>query len=122
MTTSTGVCHGCKQLKELVYTDELDREYCKRCNADLPVPSEVLGLEYLMASVPYEEGDRVECRTAGVIFDGIGIVQDISFEIARGGGTPIFPSFLVKIDEPATESSPEQGWYHEICLFPAGKS
>ena len=74
-------------------------------------------MEYLLATVPYQEGDRVECRTAGVIFDGIGTVQDVSFEVERGGGTPIFPAFLVKIDEPANDDSPEEGWYTEVCLF-----
>lgn len=112
----TGVCQSCKQLAEIVHTDDLGLEYCALCTADLPKPSEVLGLEYLLANPPYAQGDRVECRTAGQIYDGVGIVQDISFEIERGGGTLLYPAFLVTIDEPANEHSPAQAFYTEPCL------
>lgn len=119
---SVSVCHGCKQLAELVYTDELDRQYCATCTGGLSITSEELGLQYLLASVPYKEGDRVQCRTAGKIYDGIGTVQKVSFDVEDGGGTPIFPAFLVKIDEPADENSPTEGYYHEICLTRVSES
>jgi hypothetical protein len=75
----------------------------------------MLGLQYLMTTVPFKEGDRVQCRTGGVIFDGVGTVQEVSFDLEHGG-TLIFPMFRVSIDEPADELSPAEGWYSEICL------
>jgi hypothetical protein len=110
------VCRGCKQLAEIVHTDELGLEYCASCAADLPKPPEIAGLEFLLATIPYVKGDRVECRTAGVMYDGIGTVQEISFEIERGGGTLVHPAFLVAIDEPANENSPAEAYYTEACL------
>ena len=110
------VCRGCKHLRPIVHVDDMGLEYCAECTASLPKPVEVAGLEFLLASIPYTKGDRVECRTAGVMYDGVGTVEEISFEIERGGGTPIYPAFLVKIDEPANDQSPAEGWYHEPCL------
>lgn len=110
------VCRGCKHLRPIVHTDELGMEYCAECAADLPKPSEVAGLEFLLASIPYGKGDRVECRTAGTMYDGAGEVTDVSFQVERGGGTLVYPAFLVKIDEPANEHSPAEAWYTETCL------
>ena len=111
-----GVCRGCKQLAEIVHTSNLGLDYCAQCTADLPKPPEIAGLEFLLASVPFVKGDKVECRVAGEMYDGIGTVQDVSFEVERGGGTLIFPAFLVKIEEPANEDSPSEGWYFEPGL------
>lgn len=109
------VCQGCKQLAEIAHTDSLGLGYCARCAKDIPVPSETLGLEYLIANPPFVAGDRVECRTGGEIYDGVGTVQEMSFDFEHGG-TLIYPAFRVVIDEPANEHSPKEGWWTEVCL------
>ena len=109
------VCQGCKQLAEIVHTDSLGLDYCAQCAKDIPVPGETLAVEYLLANPAFVNGDRVECRTAGEIFDGVGTVMEMSFDIEHGG-TLIYPAFRVVIDEPVNEHSPKEGWYTEICL------
>jgi hypothetical protein len=114
------VCQGCKQLAEIAHTDSLGLGYCARCAKDIPIQSETLGLEYLIANPPFFPGDRVECRTGGEIFDGVGTVQEMSFDFEHGG-TLIYPAFRVTIDEPANEHSPVEGWWTEVCLKKVGK-
>jgi hypothetical protein len=72
-------------------------------------------LEFLVDTVPFEIGDTVECRTAGVIFDGIGVIDDISME-PQHFGTPVYPSFHVKLTEKAYPEAPDELWYMEMQL------
>jgi hypothetical protein len=72
-------------------------------------------LEFLAATVPYEVGDRVSCKTAAQVYDGIGHVIKVSFD-PLDLASPVHPMFLVAIDEPAYEEVPDQVWYSEICL------
>lgn len=111
----TGVCRGCKFLAEIVYTNDLGLGYCARCARDFAPPPEVSALDFLISNPPFHPGDRVECRTGGEIYDGVGIVAEMSFDFEHGG-TLIYPAFRVTIDEPANEHSPAEGWYTEICL------
>lgn len=115
------VCRGCKKLKELVYTDDFGLRYCAECAELKPKKPETLGLEFLLATIPFGRGDRVECRTGAVTYDGVGTVQEVSFNIEHGG-TLVFPAFRVEIDEPANEHSPDEGWYTETCLKKVSKS
>jgi len=110
-----GLCESCKELKEIAYTDPVGREYCTGCFSELPIPTATRILEYLMLTIPFRIGDRVECRTAGALFDGVGTIDDISIEL-ENFGTPTYPSFHVTIDEKAYPEAPDSLWYMESQL------
>jgi hypothetical protein len=112
MTQATGLCEGCHELKSIAYTDPVGREYCPTC---LPNPTPFRLLAFLLATIPFQIGDRVECRTAGVLYDGIGVIDDISVE-PHNFGTPVYPSFHVRIEEPAYPEAPKELWYMEAQL------
>lgn len=114
-TVTQGLCEVCKELKETAYTDPVGREYCGGCFSTLPVPTASRIVEYLMLTIPFQVGDRVECRTAGVLFDGVGNIDEISIE-PENFGTPAYPSFHVTIDDKAYEDAPDELWYMETQL------
>jgi hypothetical protein len=109
------LCEVCKELKELAYTDPVGREYCLDCFSTLPIPTASRIVEYLMLTIPFAIGDRVECRTAGVLYDGIGVIEDISIELEHYG-TPTFPSFKVHLTEKAYPECPDYVYYMESQL------
>ncbi len=109
------LCFGCRELAEIAYVDPVDRGMCANCVAEQPIGSVVRAMQFLSLTIPFKVGDRVEARTAGEIYDGIGTVTEVHFDLEHGG-TPIYPSFRVVIDEPADELAPEQGLYTECCL------
>jgi hypothetical protein len=110
-----GLCEVCKELKETAYTDPVGREYCTDCFSVLPIPTASRIIEYLMLTIPFKVGDRVECRTAGVLLDGVGNIDEISIEPEKFG-TPAYPSFNVVIDDPAYPEAPKSCWYMETQL------
>lgn len=114
------MCWNCKRVEEVLpLSDELGRSVCASCTAaPAALPPELLGLAYLQATIPYRPGDRVHATTGGEVYDGVGTVLEVSEEL-RHGGSPVYPSFLVRIDEPANPDAPETGWYTEPCLRPA---
>ena len=71
--------------------------------------------EFLALTIPFQVGDRVECRTAGRLYDGIGTVQEASTDPANYG-TPVYPSFRVAITDKAYPTAPDEIWYTEACL------
>ena len=108
------LCASCKQMRNSAGTyDDLD--YCQECIGMVPIQSEVFGLAYLLATIPFHVGDKVECRTAGELYDGIGIVQEIDTNF-KMGGTPVFPAFRVKFNEKSEVTLPDELWYTECCL------
>jgi hypothetical protein len=111
----TGLCESCKELRPVAYTDPVGREYCTGCFAELPVPTVERVVSYLMLTIPFQIGDRVEARTAGVLLDGVGTIKDISID-PENFGTPAYPSFLVEIEEKAYPTAPESRWYMERQL------
>lgn len=111
----TAVCRGCKRLAEVAYTNDLGLNYCPRCAPDVAPRPELSALDFLLANPPFHPGDRVECRTGGEIYDGVGTVAEMSYDFEHGG-TVVYPAFRVTIDEPVNEHSPVEGWYTEICL------
>jgi hypothetical protein len=116
--TKTGLCESCKQLKEIAFTDAYDREFCAQCHAQASAAQEATLFwmySYLMATIPFGVGDKVECRTAGVLYDGIGVIDEVSFEPEKYG-TPVYPSFHVRIEEKAYPEAPDALWYPETCL------
>jgi hypothetical protein len=54
-----------------------------------------------------------------MLFDGVGVVDEISTDLAHFG-TPVFPSFHVLIDQPAYPEAPASLWYTEVCLKKVG--
>lgn len=115
LPTRKGLCESCRELKPVAWTDALEREYCEQCLTALPAPGPSRIMEYLAVTVPFEVGDRVECRTAGALYDGIGTVDEISTEL-ENFGTPVYPSFHVKLEEKAYPEAPDELWYTEVCL------
>jgi hypothetical protein len=110
-----GLCESCRELKDVVYTDPIGREYCGDCFAGLPVPTPNRLLDFLTATIPFHIGDRVECRTAGALYDGIGTIDEVSFD-PRNWGTPVYPSFHVTITDKAYDEAPDDLWYLEAQL------
>lgn len=109
------LCWNCKLPAEPpLLVDDLARVLCANCQHSDYHP-ELLGLAYLQATIPYKAGDRVHASTAGEVYDGIGTVREVSTEL-RHGGSPVHPSFLVEIDDPANPDAPDKGWYTEPCL------
>lgn len=97
-----------------VYVDDLDRAWCASCANEMPT-TPIQMLEYLMHTIPFEVGDRVECRTGGVLYDGVGVIQEMSIE-PRNFGTPVHPSFRVRIEDKAYPDAPDECWYMEPQL------
>lgn len=110
------LCTGCKKPKELVaVSEETGIGFCVDCSAWQDPAIEDIAIEYLQATVPFAVGDLVECRTAGVLYDGVGVIIDVSTDL-RVGGTPVYPAFQVEMKEKAYDEVPDTLWYLEVCL------
>lgn len=113
MTVS--LCCTCKGVRDIVYVDSIDRQYCNDCVAfRLPSQSEAL-MSFLSSTVPYQIGDVVSCKTAGIVYDGIGHVVEVSFD-PKDLASPVVPMFRVAMDEKAYEQVPDEIWFSETCL------
>ena len=122
--TKTGVCESCRKLKPVAWTDTLERDYCPECVEmfqQAMQPRSSWMMTYLMATIPFQVGDRVRCYTAGALYDGIGTIDEISFEPEKYG-TPVYPSFHVVIEEKAYPEAPDALYYTETCLHKAEES
>jgi hypothetical protein len=108
------LCQGCKTIREITWTDEADRQFCAEC-AVIPSSQDMALLAFLAATVPFKEGDEVDCWTGGQVFDGTGHVVEVSFD-PKDLASPVVPMFRVAIDEPAYEQVPDEIWYSEVCL------
>lgn len=115
MTDTLGLCESCRELKVVAWTDPVGREYCLDCAAALPVATPYRILDYLAHTIPFQVGDRVECRTAGTLYDGIGTIDEISMDPEKFG-TPVYPSFRATITDKAYPEAPDEMWYTEVCL------
>ncbi|ACH62319.1 gp87 [Mycobacterium phage Rizal] len=115
------LCFGCKGFKEIVHTESgTGHPYCQECALMQPPTSDEWALVLLNApwspfSAPFRPGDKVEARTAGQIFDGVGEVVDMSVSLEHGG-TPVYPTFKVVLTEKAHDLAPDEAWYTECCL------
>lgn len=109
-------CWGCKSPKEIYYTEEETlRSFCADCVTTIPPSSDEMRLMYLLLTIPFKVGDRVEARTAATVFDGVGVVEDVSTSLEHGG-TVVYPSFLVRLETKEHDKAPDSAWYTEICL------
>jgi hypothetical protein len=111
----TKLCFGCKELREIAYADPVDRGYCAECVQSINFGSVARAMQFLSLTIPFAVGDRVQAYTGGELYDGVGTVTEIFFDLEHGG-TPVYPSFRVVIDEPADENAPDEALYTEICL------
>ena len=111
----SGLCETCRELKDVAHTDELGREYCAECLASNPDYSIPFMFAYLVATIPFHVGDKVEARTAGALFDGVGVIDKVSVNLSDWG-TPVYPSFHVVIEDKAYPEAPDDLWYTESCL------
>lgn len=109
------VCWGCHRPKEIVHTDPLGRRFCQACMVIVGLGGgETAGREFLLVTVPYEKGDRVDCRLAGERYDGRGTITTVSMDL-KDGGTPVNPIFHVAFDGGEPEAKTD-GWYCEADL------
>jgi hypothetical protein len=109
------LCASCKQLTDSAITHE-GFHYCKECMDSMPVEQpELYGLAFLLATIPFHVGDKVECRTAGQLYDGVGTVAEVDTEL-KMGGTPVYPAFRVHLEQKAEDFLPDELWYTECCL------
>ena len=115
----TELCEFCQDLKPVAHTDSVGRTWCAECYELLWTPGEDI-MGFLGATIPFQVGDRVECRTAGRLYDGIGTVQEVSTDPANYG-TPVYPSFRVAITDKAYPTAPDEIWYTEKCLVKLDK-
>ena len=115
----TELCEFCQDLKPVAYTDSVGRTWCAECYEMLTQGQSPIW-EFLALTIPFQVGDRVECRTAGRLYDGIGTVQEISTDPANYG-TPVYPSFRVAITDKAYPTAPDEIWYTEKCLVKLDK-
>lgn len=116
------ICTRCKQTREIVLSEEgTNLAYCQNCADWQPLSFEEQSIAFLLMTVPFHIGERVECRTAGQLYDGIGVVEEISFDL-KNGGTPVYPAFRVRFEEKAYEEMSNEQWYCEICLTHYEKS
>jgi hypothetical protein len=109
------LCWICKGVREIVYTDSVERQYCRNCVALLPASQSDMLMSFLSATVPYRVGDIVSCKTAGQVYDGIGHVVEVSFD-PKDLASPVVPMFRVAMDEKAYSQVPDEIWFSEICL------
>lgn len=120
------LCQGCKlpRATERVHP-ETGLPYCSDCSGALPWSLEDLAMFLLTVpgspvGPPFKPGDAVECRAAGVAYEGVGVVREVSMDLAHGG-TPLYPMFRVELTEKAGPSSPDEAWYAEVSLSPVGR-
>lgn len=109
-------CWGCKARKEITYVEEeTGREFCYECMLALPPTNDELRRIFLMLTIPFKVGDRVEARTGATLYDGVGVVTEISTSLEHGG-TVVYPTFLVKMEQKAYSEVPDEMWMTEVCL------
>jgi len=115
------LCGVCKSFREIVWKEDgTNRPYCEPCLSQLPLSSDEWAFILLTApwspfGPPFKQGDVVECRTAGQIYDGVGTVHEMDVELEHGG-TPIYPTWRVVLSTKAHENAPDERWYTENCL------
>jgi hypothetical protein len=126
MTNS--LCYGCKTFKEVAYIQPgTDHGFCVSCRWDQPITLEDVALFLLTTpgspiGPPFAVGDVVEARVAGILYDGIGTIAEMSMTLERGAGTPVYPTFRVVFTEKAdTHDVPDECFYPENCLTPVKK-
>ena len=121
------LCGVCKSFTDIVWhEDGTNRPYCQECLNQLPLSSDEWAFILLTApwspvGPPFKAGDVVECRTAGLIYDGVGTVEEMDMTLAHGG-TPVYPTWRVVLSTKAHDKAPDEAWYTEVCLTRVNQS
>ncbi len=112
------LCAVCK--RNLVEVeDNSTEERCVNCIDNTQIPSDIMARVILANTVRFRVGDIVECRTAGVLYDGVGEILWVSTDL-KDGGTPVYPAFRVALRDKAYEGVPDEVTYTECCLTRSG--
>lgn len=115
------ICYGCKLPQEHVYVHpDTGQGFCMTCARGMPVnPMEwallLLTTPGSVVGPPFLPGDVVECRRAATVYEGVGVVQEMSMSLQHGG-TPLYPMFRVTLTEKAADEVPDEAWYAEVSL------
>jgi hypothetical protein len=124
MASASDLCDGCKTYQEIVYHEEGTlRAFCRACAIQLPPSSEELAQLFLDLTLPFKVGDKVLARQVMACdgreiefrIEGTGQVIEVSTDLAHGG-TPVYPTFCVRIDEKDSDEAPDEAWYCEMNL------
>lgn len=110
-----GLCTNCKGFRDLAYTDEAERSYCLDCLGLLPEAQMMALVSFLYATVPFSEGDKVSVKAVGEIYEGIGVVIEVSFS-PEDLASPVVPMFHVVFEDKARDDVPDDSWFPEVCL------
>ncbi len=122
------LCYGCKNFREIAYTDVIKNPFCEDCSTLQPFTSDEWAMVLLTHPAspygpPFRPGDKVEARqviasdgrNTEFRFEGVGQVAQVSMSIEHGA-TPVYPTFRVVINEKAHDEAPDEFWYPEACL------
>lgn len=113
---TVAVCQLCKGVRELVTYDETIRQgRCADCVGTMPLDSRQAAALFLMATIPFKVGDRVEVRLAGELYEGVGVVREVSTDLEHGA-TLVHPTFKIEMLEKAYSEVPAFEWATENCL------
>ena len=116
------LCYGCRTPKNIAYIHpETGQGFCLSCSRGMPInPMEWALLMFTTpgspVGPPFLPDDVVECRRAATVYEGMGVVREISMDLDHGGGTPLHPMFLVELTEKADDEVPDEAWYCEKSL------
>lgn len=105
------ICWGCKRARPVGSPDPLGRSFCAACQEIGGLQGAAAGIAFLAATVPFEPGDRVDCRLAGTRYEGRGTVEKVSMDPTEGG-TVINPIFRIAFD-PGSPCGKAAGWHCE---------
>ena len=81
----------------------------------MPLPLELQSLIYLAITTPFRVGDKVAAWAGAEIYEGVGVIKEVSFALEHGG-TPVFPTFKVAFEDKAYPEVPDEAWYTQVCL------
>ena len=57
------ICSSCKVvIREYVFTDKVERDYCLECAQSHPLLGEAVAYEFLAETIPFKVGDRVDVQ------------------------------------------------------------
>ena len=115
------LCYGCKRFKDTAYFQPgTGHRFCSSCELLQPLTVEDWAVFALTSPTSplgprFAPGDVVAARTAAIVYDGVGVIEEMSTDL-KNGGTPVYPTFLVRLTEKAHELAPDADWYTEVCL------
>jgi hypothetical protein len=116
MTVATErLCYSCHSVRQITYVDGNDRGHCGQRKVEQPVTSITRAMGLLSSTTPFKVEDRVEARTAGERFDGIGAGAGIDLDNMRQGGTAV-ESVYREIDGPPDDNASAEGLCTAPCL------